>query len=75
MVSVSYETLTQWRHLIKTMMFMENTTISDGLIYSFMLPEFSFLKDVLHLDYFVEIIRGLGDGKYGNVSSRDYEEK
>ncbi|MDO4189089.1 MAG: MBOAT family O-acyltransferase [Lachnospiraceae bacterium] len=52
------ESISQWKQLIKTILFMQNTSISDGLINSFVLPESTFIQNVLHLDFWINNIRG-----------------
>ena len=44
--------------LIKRMVFMQNTSISDGLINCFVLPEMPFIENLLHLNIFADKIRG-----------------
>lgn len=52
------ESIAQWKKLIKTILFMQNTTISDGLIDSFKLPESTFIQNVFHLDFWINNVRG-----------------
>lgn len=51
------ESIGQWKDIIKTILKMQNTTISDGLISCFRLPEVPFLEQTFHLGR-VEGIRG-----------------
>lgn len=52
------DTISQWILLVKKIVFMQNTSISEGLINNFILPEMPFIQNILHLDFFVENIRG-----------------
>lgn len=44
------ESVGQWKGIIKTILKMQNTTISDGLIACFRLPEVPFLLQTFHLE-------------------------
>lgn len=52
------DSISQWKHLILKVLLMQNTTISQGLINSFALPEEIFLTDIFHLDFWVNNLRG-----------------
>ena len=52
------DSISQWLMLIKRMVFMQNTSISDGLINCFVLPEMPFIENLLHLNIFADKIRG-----------------
>ena len=63
------ESIVQWKYIIKTVLMMQNTMISEGLIDSFYLQETPFLINTLHLErtsairgfwMFVYIIAALG---------------
>lgn len=43
------DSIGQWKSIISNVLFMQNTTISQGLIDCFWLPESQFLIDTLHL--------------------------
>lgn len=49
------ESIGQWTSVLKTILLMQNTTISDGLINCFTLPEMPFLVNMLHLERFLAI--------------------
>ncbi len=49
------ESVGQWKHIVKTILKMQNTTISNGLISCFRLPEIPFLIDVFHLGFTADI--------------------
>lgn len=51
------ESVGQWKTIIKTILMMQNTTISDGLIDCFTLQEIPFLVNILHLEKF-SAVRG-----------------
>ncbi len=52
------DSINQWRDILNRMICFQNTTVSDGLINSFVLQESSFINDVLRLDWYTENIRG-----------------
>lgn len=52
------ESISQWRDILYVMFTFQDTSISDGLIESFVLPETSFIFNTLHLTSANEIIRG-----------------
>ena len=49
-----------WRAMLKTMFRFQNMAVSDGLIRSFELPEWTFLTDKLHLTQMNADVRGFG---------------
>lgn len=53
------DSIVQWKEILKKILFMQNTTVSDTVINSFELSESKFLFDILHLNGFVANIRGL----------------
>lgn len=52
------DSISQWKQLVEKIVFMQNTTVSEGLICSFVLPEATFIQNILHLNIFVNNIRG-----------------
>lgn len=48
----------QWKFILKKMIFIENTDVSDGLVNTFNLPESVFISDMLHLDRLSENVWG-----------------
>lgn len=51
------ESIGQWISILKTILLMQDTTISDGLIRCFTLPEMPFLVNMLYLER-LQAIRG-----------------
>lgn len=52
------DSITQWKYILRKMFFFQDTMISEGLIKCFELPESAFFKDILHLQFLQENIRG-----------------
>lgn len=52
------DSVEQWKNILKTIVFLQDTTISDELINIFSLQETSFLKKAFHLEFFADNIRG-----------------
>ncbi len=52
------DSIAQWKYIMKRMIYLEDTSISNGLMEYFILPESTFLSDLLHLSYFENHIRG-----------------
>lgn len=52
------DSITQWRGILKTIFSFQDTSISDGLINTFLIQETTFLKNILGLEYFVDNVRG-----------------
>lgn len=52
------DSITQWKDLLVKMFTFNNTRVSKGLLETFVLPESSFLFNLLHLDGLNEAIRG-----------------
>ena len=52
------DSIQQWKIILEKIIFMQNTAISDGLINTFAIQETGFIKNILHLDIFVNNIRG-----------------
>lgn len=53
------ESVTQWLNILKKAGSFQNTTVSDGLISAFHLPESGLLRDLLHLESLSANVRGL----------------
>lgn len=51
--------IAEWKGAMIQMISFQNTSISDGLIHSFVLPEMNFLLDIFHINMLNEKIRGL----------------
>lgn len=49
------DSIVQWKSIIKTVIMMQNTTISSGLISCFQLQEMPFLTSLLHIERSVAI--------------------
>ncbi len=54
----SAESVTQWKNILQKALFMQDTTISSGLIKIFSSAENNFIFDILHLNYFSAHVRG-----------------
>lgn len=54
------DSITQWKDILKVIISMQNTNISEGLINTFSLPEIPFLANLLHIQTIVGLIRGFG---------------
>ena len=54
----SAESIRQWKDILLKVLFMQNTTVSDGLIYSFAVPESQFIYKLLRLSALPNQIRG-----------------
>lgn len=52
------DSISQWYHILKTIVCFRDTSIADGLLNSFILPEMPFLQNFLHLAKFTSNIRG-----------------
>jgi alginate O-acetyltransferase complex protein AlgI len=52
------DSITQWYHLLIKMFKFQNMAISDGLIKSFVLPETTFILNLLHLNRINGAVRG-----------------
>lgn len=52
------DSILQWKKIVIKMLYFQNTTISDGLLNTFLLPETSFINDILHLDKYTLNIHG-----------------
>lgn len=52
------DSISQWKQILKTIAHLSSTAISDGLLSTFVLPESTFLTDMLHLGVLVNGIRG-----------------
>ncbi|AOZ95482.1 MBOAT family acyltransferase [Butyrivibrio hungatei] len=51
-------TVGEWKSVLYKILHMKDTSVSEGLIAAFYLPENQFIYDVLHLDYLPTDIRG-----------------
>lgn len=54
------ESILQWKDILKTIIKFQNTSVSTGLIDSFLLPETAFINRLLHIRMVYEGIRGFG---------------
>lgn len=52
------DSLLQWKGLLKTILLMQDKTVSDGLMRAFVLPEAIFFQDTLHLNSIANNING-----------------
>lgn len=52
------DSIAQWIRILKTIICFGNTTVTEGLINSFVIPETSFIQNILHLGKFTSNIRG-----------------
>lgn len=52
------DSIAQWYNILKTIFSFGNTSVSNGLISSFVLPEMSFMQNALHLSNFTSNICG-----------------
>ena len=52
------DSIGQWKQIIKTIAQFNSTSISEGLLNSFVLPEAGFLTDVLHIGRLTNGIHG-----------------
>lgn len=52
------DSISQWKNAIMHILDFKNTSISSGLINSFIVPESSFIIDILHIHKFNNHIRG-----------------
>ncbi len=62
------DSIAQWKLILCKIFSFQNTTISDGLIRCFELPETVFLTDLLHLKFLSENIRGFWMAVFLGVS-------
>lgn len=53
------DSIAQWWNIVKVMFSFQDTRVSDGLIYSFWLPESGFINDLLHLENMNASVKGL----------------
>ena len=54
----SADSIAQWKEMVCNIIFMQNTSISQGVIDSFNIAESQFLNHMLHLKFFSDNIRG-----------------
>ena len=52
------ESVSQWVYMLKRMAFMDNTTVSEGIVNAFEVPETNLILNIMHLNSFHEHIRG-----------------
>lgn len=52
------DSISQWKEILKKIIFFQDSRISDGLIQVFDLLEMTFLKNMLHLEYFASHVKG-----------------
>ena len=53
------DTIAQWWFILGKMFSFQDMSVSDGLINVFNLPESALINDTLHLEYFINNVRGL----------------
>lgn len=46
------DSISQWKSMIRTILFFQNTSVSEELLACFYLPEMPYLRRLLHLSYF-----------------------
>ena len=52
------ESITQWKNVVCRILFMQDTSVSEGIIKSFKIVESSFIYSALHLGFLNNSIRG-----------------